>query len=112
MFLALLGTSVLVFFMIHMIPGDPALLIAGLEAGPELWSKYAGISGLDQPLYQQYWSFLVGALHGDFGTSIRMRVPVLEEIFVRPVQRITKVSPRRHDVTEPVSQQSSARHLP
>jgi len=83
MFLALLGTSVLVFFMIHMIPGDPALLIAGLEAGPEVVEQMRRELGLDQPLYKQYWSFLVGALHGDFGTSIRMGVPVLEEILER-----------------------------
>lgn len=83
MFLALLGTSVLVFFMIHMIPGDPALLLAGLEAGPEVVEQMRRELGLDQPLYKQYWSFLVGALHGDFGTSIRMGVPVLEEILER-----------------------------
>lgn len=83
MFLALLGTSVLVFFMIHMIPGDPALLLAGLEAGPEVVEQMRRELGLDQPLHKQYWSFLVGALHGDFGTSIRMGVPVLEEILER-----------------------------
>ena len=83
MFLALLGTSVLVFFMIHMIPGDPALLIAGLEAGPEVVEQIRRDLGLDQPLYQQYWNFLVGALQGDFGMSIRMRVPVLDEILER-----------------------------
>jgi len=83
MFLALLGTSVLVFLMIHMIPGDPALLLTGLEAGPEVVEQMRRELGLDQPLYKQYWSFLVGALHGDFGTSIRMGVPVLEEILER-----------------------------
>lgn len=83
MFLALLGTSVLVFLMIHMIPGDPALLLAGLEAGPEVVEQMRRELGLDQPLYLQYWSFLVGALQGDFGTSIRMGVPVLEEILDR-----------------------------
>lgn len=69
--------------MIHMIPGDPALLLAGLEAGPEVVEQMRRELGLDQPLYKQYWSFLVGALHGDFGTSIRMGVPVLEEILER-----------------------------
>ncbi len=83
MFLALLGTSMLVFVMIHMIPGDPALLLTGLEAGPEVVEQMRRELGLDQPLYKQYWRFLVGALHGDFGTSIRMGVPVLEEILER-----------------------------
>ena len=89
MFLALLGTSVLVFLMIHMIPGDPALLLTGLEAGPEVVEQMRRELGLDQPLYKQYWSFLVGALHGDFGTSIRMGVPVLEDgaLLQRPTRR-------------------------
>ena len=83
MFLALLGTSLLVFLMIHLIPGDPALLLAGLEAGPEVVEQMRRDLGLDRPLYEQYWNFLSGALRGDFGTSIRMRIPVLEEIMDR-----------------------------
>jgi ABC-type dipeptide/oligopeptide/nickel transport system permease component len=83
MFLALLGTSALVFVMIHMIPGDPALLLAGLDAGPDVVAQMRRELGLDRPLYQQYWRFLSGALRGDFGTSIRMGVPVLEEILER-----------------------------
>jgi len=83
MFLALLGTSILVFLMIHLIPGDPALLVAGLEAGPEVVEQMRRELGLDQPLYIQYWSFLTDALRGDLGTSIRMNIPVLEEIVDR-----------------------------
>ena len=83
MFLALLGTSILVFSMIHLIPGDPALLLAGLEAGPEVVEQMRRDLGLDRPLYEQYWNFLSGALRGDFGTSIRMGIPVLEEILDR-----------------------------
>lgn len=83
MFLALLGTSVLVFVMIHMIPGDPALLLAGLDSGPEVVEQMRRELGLDQPLYLQYWRFLAGALQGDLGTSIRMGIPVLQEILER-----------------------------
>ena len=83
MFLALLGTSVLVFLLIHLIPGDPARLVAGLEAGPDVVAQVRRELGLDQPLYVQYWRFLTGALAGDLGTSIRMNVPVLEEILER-----------------------------
>jgi len=46
--LALLGTSILVFSMIRMIPGDPALLVAGLEAGPEVVERLRRDLGLDQ----------------------------------------------------------------
>ena len=80
MFVALLGTSILVFLMIHLIPGDPALLLAGLEAGPELVEQKRRELGLDQPLHRQYLRFVAGAVTGDFGISMRMGVPVIDEI--------------------------------
>ncbi|HXV60018.1 MAG TPA: ABC transporter permease [Vicinamibacteria bacterium] len=82
-FLALLGTSVFVFSMIHMIPGDPALMVAGLEAGPEVVEQIRRELGLDRPLYVQYASFLANALKGDLGVSIRTGYPVAEEILDR-----------------------------
>ncbi|MGH9390702.1 MAG: ABC transporter permease, partial [Vicinamibacteria bacterium] len=81
--LALLFTSILVFSMIHMIPGDPALLVAGLEAGPEVVERIRRDLGLDRPLPVQYGSFLLNALQGDFGISIRTGLPVLREIVDR-----------------------------
>lgn len=82
-FLALLGTSVLVFSMIHMIPGDPARLVAGLEAGPEVVERVRTELGLDRALPVQYASFLGNALRGDLGISIRTGLPVLREIVDR-----------------------------
>ena len=81
--LALLFTSILVFSMIHMIPGDPALLVAGLEAGPEVLERIRRDLGLDRPLPVQYGSFLWSALQGDLGISIRTGLPVLREILDR-----------------------------
>jgi len=81
--LALLFTSILVFSMIHMIPGDPALLVSGLEAGPEVVERIRRDLGLDRPLPIQYGSFLLNALLGDFGVSIRTGLPVLREILDR-----------------------------
>jgi len=69
--------------MIHMIPGDPALLVAGLEAGPEVVERIRRDLGLDRPLPIQYGSFLWNALQGDFGISIRTGLPVLREILDR-----------------------------
>jgi ABC-type dipeptide/oligopeptide/nickel transport system permease component len=83
MALVLLGMSVLVFLMIHLIPGDPALLIAGMEASPETVERIRRDLGLDQPLYLQFGSFLRRALAGDLGTSIRTGSPVAEEIAER-----------------------------
>jgi ABC-type dipeptide/oligopeptide/nickel transport system permease component len=81
--LALLFTSILVFSMIHMIPGDPALLVAGLEAGPEVLERIRRDLGLDRPLPIQYGSFLWNALQGDLGISIRTGLPVMREILHR-----------------------------
>jgi ABC-type dipeptide/oligopeptide/nickel transport system permease component len=80
---ALFFTSIVVFSLIHLIPGDPALLVAGLEAGPEVIERVRRDLGLDRPLPVQYGSFLVRALSGDLGTSIRTGVPVLREILDR-----------------------------
>lgn len=81
--LALLFTSIVVFLMIHVIPGDPALLVAGLEAGPDVVERIRRDLGLDRPLPVQYGSFLLDALRGDLGTSIRTGLPVLREILDR-----------------------------
>lgn len=79
----LLGISLLVFLMIHMIPGDPALLMAGMESTPEIVEQIRRDLGLDQPLYAQFWRFLRNAVVGDFGLSIRTGSPVAEEIAER-----------------------------
>ena len=79
----LLGITVLVFLMIHLIPGDPAVLMAGLESSPEVVERIRADLGLDRPLYVQFWRFLSGALEGDFGTSLRTGAPVLDEIAAR-----------------------------
>lgn len=81
--LALLFTSVLVFSMIHLIPGDPALLVAGLEAGPDVVARIRHDLGLDRPLPVQYARFLLNAVRGDLGTSIRTGLPVSTEILDR-----------------------------
>ena len=83
MLTVLLGVSVLVFLMIHMIPGDPARLIAGMEATPEIVEQIREEWGLDQPLYAQYGRFLAGAARGDFGVSYRTGTPVSQEIVER-----------------------------
>jgi len=79
----LFGVSVGVFLMIHLIPGDPAELIAGQMATREDVENVRRSLGLDQPLLQQYFTFVGNALTGDFGISFRTRRPVLEEIGLR-----------------------------
>jgi peptide/nickel transport system permease protein len=86
----LLGMSVLVFLIIHAVPGDPAQAVLGLYSTPELVAKLHHDFGLDQPFYTQYFSWLGGVLHGDFGFDYRsgeaighllaQRLPVTAEL--------------------------------
>jgi ABC-type dipeptide/oligopeptide/nickel transport system permease component len=73
----LLGVSVLVFLILHLTPGNPALVVAGPDAPPDVVRDVERALGLDQPLYVQYARYVGRLLHGDFGRSIRSREPVL-----------------------------------
>ncbi len=79
----LLIVAVLVFGFVHMLPGDPARLAAGPEAGPETIELVRKDLGLDLPLHQQFIRFFGNALQGDFGKSIRTKRPVSQEIAER-----------------------------
>ena len=76
----LLGVSVLVFFGMHLIPGDVVVLLLGEKASPSEIERLRHQLGLDQPIYIQYLRFLTDALRADFGDSIRTRQPVIWEI--------------------------------
>jgi ABC-type dipeptide/oligopeptide/nickel transport system permease component len=76
----LIGVSLIVFLLVHLLPGDPARLIAGLNAPDEEVMRLRSQLGLDQPLVAQYGRFLGHLLQGDLGTSIRTSAPVLKEI--------------------------------
>jgi len=76
----LLGVSILVFFGMHLIPGDVAQLLLGDKGTDADLQRMRHQLGLDQPVYIQYFRFLGGALQGDFGESIRTRQPVIWEI--------------------------------
>ena len=79
----LLIVAVLVFGFVHMLPGDPARLAAGPEAGAETIELVRKDLGLDLPLHQQFIRFFSHALQGDFGKSIRTKRPVSQEIAER-----------------------------
>lgn len=74
------GVTMVAFFFIRLIPGDPVLLMAG-ERGvsPERYAQISHELGLDKPLYEQYGHYLWALLHGDFGTSLVTHQPVLNE---------------------------------
>jgi ABC-type dipeptide/oligopeptide/nickel transport system permease component len=76
----LAGVSLLVFLIVHAIPGDPAVIAAGLESSPETVEQIRRSLGLDRPLPEQFARFVGRAVQGDLGVSIRTGVPVTEEI--------------------------------
>ncbi|VFS44028.1 binding-protein-dependent transport system inner membrane protein [Enterobacter cancerogenus] len=75
--------AVLVFLFVHLLPGDPARLIAGPEADATVIDLVRKQLGLDQPLYKQFLHYMANVLQGDFGTSMVSRRPVSEEIASR-----------------------------
>jgi ABC-type dipeptide/oligopeptide/nickel transport system permease component len=77
----LLVMSLVVFFVLYLLPGDPAMVILSGQAalaGPKEVAALRQEMGLNDPVYVQYGRFLLGALQGDLGTSVRFRRPVTE----------------------------------
>lgn len=74
----MLIVAVVVFFLIHLTPGDPATIILGPDALPEDIEMLRKELGLDLPIFQQFLSWFTGILQGDFGWSLYLNMPVLE----------------------------------
>jgi peptide/nickel transport system permease protein len=70
------GVTVVVFFMVHLLPGNPALAILGQTATPDRVAALSHQLGLDRPLWDQYLLFLGHLVTGDLGTSITYQRPV------------------------------------
>jgi len=79
----LFGVSLIVFFMVHLAPGDPALALLGDHANKESVEKLREDMGLNKPLYVQYGIFASKAIRGDFGNSFKSKQPVLDEFMER-----------------------------
>lgn len=76
--LVLIAASILTFMIIHLVPGDPVLLMLGpgqAVTSAEIQRIRVEL-GLNFPLYLQYWHWLTGVLHGNFGFSIQQSLPV------------------------------------
>ncbi|MGG0183228.1 nickel ABC transporter permease [Bacillus tropicus] len=79
----LFGVVFVVFLIMQMVPGDPALLIAGEGASKETVEQIRHQLGLDKPFIMQYFSYIGNILQVDFGVSIRSNRPVLDEVLIR-----------------------------
>jgi len=81
----LLVIAALVFSMLRLIPGDPATIMAGTEATPELVAATRRDLGLEQPIAVQFARYLRGLARGDLGRSLRTRAPVAAEMYPRVI---------------------------
>lgn len=79
----LIGISLLLFFMLRLLPGDPAQVLAGQMATPQEIENIRRQLGLDRPIYEQYAHYLSRLVRFDLGRSARTQNPVTEEIWAR-----------------------------
>ncbi|MCC6799056.1 MAG: ABC transporter permease [Anaerolineae bacterium] len=77
------GVSILVFMLLHLIPGDPATTILGERATTQSIAELRARLGLDRPLYEQYFIWVGKMLQGDLGNTVRGNIPVADEIATR-----------------------------
>ena len=77
----LVGVSVVVFFTLHVLPGDVAQMLLGDRATTEQLERMRHDLGLDQPVYVQYFRFAVDALDGDFGMSLHSAHPAFDDVW-------------------------------
>jgi len=72
-----LAISLITFFILNVIPGDPVELMMGEFATPEAIAQVRAQMGLDKPIFSQYFNWLIKMFHGDFGVSYFQHKPVL-----------------------------------
>ena len=77
------GVTIVVFTIMQLVPGDPAVLLAGEGATKETIESLRVQLGLHQPLYAQYIDYVTNIFRGDLGTSLKNNRPVLDEILLR-----------------------------
>src|SRR5260221_2477938 len=76
----LFGVSLIVFAVLRLAPGDPALALAGMNANDEILSAIRREYGLDRPIYEQYVAYLSHILTLDFRRSVSTNLPVVEQL--------------------------------
>ena len=78
--LTFLGLTIVTFCIGRLIPIDPVLAVVGDRAPADVYARMRTELGIDLPLYQQYWNYLIKLLHGDLGTAVLTARPVLEDL--------------------------------
>ncbi len=83
MFTVLLGVITLIFFLIHLVPGDPVQAMLGETATPTDLEALRQALGLDKPLLTQWWLYMSNLFQGDLGTSLYSKQPIIEILIER-----------------------------
>jgi ABC-type dipeptide/oligopeptide/nickel transport system permease component len=83
MSVTLVGAAVVVFFVIRVVPGNPIAMMLPPGASEEDIARLTAHYGLDKTIFEQFWIWLTGVFHGDFGTSISLRQPVMPLVLGR-----------------------------
>jgi peptide/nickel transport system permease protein len=83
MVFVLFGVTILIFGMVHFLPGDPAAILLGDRATVQNTADLREQLGLNRPLPEQYWLFVAGLTQGQMGTSLMFRQPVNEMVLSR-----------------------------
>lgn len=76
----LVGVSLFTFTLSHVVPSDPARLVAGPHASPSEVASVRHAFGLDRPLWRQYFTYMGDLLHGDLGESLHTQRPVRDDL--------------------------------
>jgi len=79
----LLALSIASFALVHVIPGDPALVMLGGEGTPQQVAELRQQLGLNRPLHVRYWEWLTRVVHGDLGESLYNKTRVTDELVWR-----------------------------
>lgn len=79
----IIGSTIIIFSILHLSPGSPVDMIVGPNVTPEVYENVSKSLGLDKPLITQYFIFFGKLLRGDLGTSILQQKPVLEIVLER-----------------------------
>lgn len=79
----ILGVTFLIFSIVELTPGDPAMMVLGEGATKEEYAKQREIMGLNDPFFVRYFRYIGHAIQGDFGRSYRTNIPVFKEVATR-----------------------------
>ena len=74
--LVVIGVTIVTFILLHLLPGGPARAILGPRATPAAIAVFNRVNGFDQPIYVQYWDWIVRLIHGNLGYSYKLNQSV------------------------------------